>query len=98
MACGKPVVASYTSGHRDIVNAENALLLKHLCDCTIVGPDRQPLARWQEPSVDELVAQIEYAYHHRDEIRRMGRKAGKDLEGFTWKHSAERLMELLYRA
>jgi glycosyltransferase involved in cell wall biosynthesis len=95
MACGKPVIASYTSGHMDVVNEENALLLKQLRDYTIVGPDRKPFARWQEPSVDELVAQIERAYHHRDDIRRRGQKAGKDMQGFTWKRSAERLIELL---
>jgi glycosyltransferase involved in cell wall biosynthesis len=96
MACGKPVVASYASGHRDIVNAENALLLKDLRDYILIGPDRRPFAHWQEPSLDELVAQIEYAYHHRGEIRRLGQRGGRDMEGFTWKRSAERLLELLY--
>ena len=95
MACAKPVIASHTSGHTDIVNEENALLLKQLRDYTIVDPDRKPFARWQESSVDELVAQVEHAYHHRDDIRRRGQKAGKDMQGFTWKRSAERLIELL---
>jgi len=95
MACAKPVIASYMSGHTDVVNEGNALLLKQLRDYIIVDPDRKPFARWQEPSVDELVAQIEHAYHHRDDIRRRGQKAGKDMQGFTWKRSAERLIELL---
>jgi glycosyltransferase involved in cell wall biosynthesis len=95
MACAKPVIASHTSGHTDVVNEENALLLKQQRDYTIVDPDRKPFARWQESSVDELVAQIEHAYHHRDDTRRRGQKAGKDMQGFTWKRSAERLIELL---
>jgi glycosyltransferase involved in cell wall biosynthesis len=97
MACGKPVIASYTSGHRDVVNDQNALLLKSLSNYTIVGPKKEPIARWQEPSVDELVAQIEFAYHHRDEIRRRGRMAGEDMKQFTWRHTAEQLLAILYQ-
>ncbi len=95
MACAKPVIASNTSGHKDIVTPENALLLNDLRDISITGPDNQLIARWQEPSVDELVAQIEYAYHHREEIRQTGQKAGQDLLKFTWGHSAQRLLDLL---
>lgn len=95
MACGKPVIASYASGHTDVVNPQNALLLTHLRDWVLMGPDRRPFARWQDPSLDELVARIEFAYHHRDAIKRLGRRAGEDMKGFTWKHSAERLLALL---
>jgi glycosyltransferase involved in cell wall biosynthesis len=95
MACARPVIASNTSGHQDIVTEENALLLDDLRDISITGPDNQLIARWQEPSVDELVAQIEYAYHHREEIQKVGKKAGQDLQQFTWGHSAKHLLDLL---
>jgi glycosyltransferase involved in cell wall biosynthesis len=95
MACAKPVIASNTSGHKDIVTAENALLLNELRDISITGCDDQLIARWQEPSVDELVAQIEYAYHHREEIKKIGKKAGQDLQKFTWAHTARQLLDLL---
>jgi glycosyltransferase involved in cell wall biosynthesis len=95
MACGKPVIASFTSGHRDIVTPDNALLLSRLSDYNIVGPQGQPIARWQEPSPEELAAQIEYAYHHRDVIRRLGRRAGEDLKRFNWADSARRLLETI---
>jgi glycosyltransferase involved in cell wall biosynthesis len=96
MACGKPVVASYTSGHKDMVTGENALLLNELLPYNIVGADARPFANWMEPSLDELVAQIEYAYHHRDEIRELGRRAGRDMKRFTWRRTAENLLNLLY--
>jgi glycosyltransferase involved in cell wall biosynthesis len=95
MACAKPVIASNTSGHRDIVTDENALLLNELRDISIAGPDNELIARWQEPSVAELVAQIEYAYHHREEIKKIGARAGQDLQKFTWEHSAQQLLDLL---
>jgi glycosyltransferase involved in cell wall biosynthesis len=97
MACAKPVIASNTSGHKDIVSRDNALLLNELRDIKLVGPDNKLIARWQEPSVDELVAQIEYAYHHRDKIKNLGLNAGRDLQKFTWEKSAQQLLDLLNR-
>ena len=47
MACGKPVIASFASGHTDIVNSQNALLLNELRDWVLTGPDRRPFARWR---------------------------------------------------
>ena len=96
MACGKPVIASCTSGHQDIISEGNALLLKDFKDYHIAGPDRQLVARWQEPSLDELIARIEWAYHHRGEIRRLGRNAGEDLKRFTWEACARRLLSHLF--
>jgi glycosyltransferase involved in cell wall biosynthesis len=95
MACGKPVIASNTSGHKDIVSPQNALLLNDLRDIHIMGPDGRLIARWQEPSVDELVAQIEYAYHHREKIKTIGQRAGTDLKKFTWARSARQLLDLM---
>ena len=95
MACAKPVIASNTSGHQDMVTTQNALLLNDLNDINITGPDGELIARWQEPSLDELVAQIEYAYHHRAEIRKLGRRAGEDLKAYTWSQSAQRLLEII---
>jgi glycosyltransferase involved in cell wall biosynthesis len=95
MACAKPVIASNTSGHQDIVSDENALLLNDLRDISITGPDQQLIARWQEASVDELVARIEYAYQHRREIKQIGIKAGQDLQKFTWRNTAQQLLDIL---
>jgi glycosyltransferase involved in cell wall biosynthesis len=97
MACAKPVIATVASGHKDIVNEENALLLRQLNEINIVFEDGSLIGRWQDPSLDELVAQIEHAYHHRDATKMKARTAGKDLQQFTWKHCAERLVEIIDR-
>ena len=97
MACAKPVIATATSGHNDIVTGNNALLLRQLKDINILDSDGGLIGRWQDPSLDELVAQIEYAYHHRVGIRSKARQAGNDLKRFTWQHCAERLIEILDR-
>jgi glycosyltransferase involved in cell wall biosynthesis len=95
MACAKPVIASDTSGHKDVLTAQNAVRLSNMQNFNLVGSDGALVGRWQEPSLDELVAHIEYAYHHRDEIRRIGSIAGEDMKRFTWKHSARRLIHLM---
>ncbi len=95
MACAKPAIVSNTSGHKDIVNDENAILLNDMRDINLYGPHNELVARWQEPSLDELIAQIEYAYHHREEIKRMGRQAGDDLKNYTWERSAQSLLDTI---
>jgi glycosyltransferase involved in cell wall biosynthesis len=95
MACGKPVIVANTSGHKDIVNADNALLLNDLREFNLFGSDNKLIARWQEPSLEELVAQIEYAYHNRDALKQIANKAGQDLKKFTWEKTARQLIRLI---
>jgi glycosyltransferase involved in cell wall biosynthesis len=97
MACGRPVIASYTSGHRDILNQGNSLCLTRLKPLILRNPDGGRLAKWEQPSLDELVAKIEYAYHHREYLDKLGRQAGEDLKFFTWAATADRFMELAFR-
>ncbi len=97
MACAKPVVASYTSGHKDILTEDNSLMLTALTGCRIRDDDNRPIADWEEPSLDELVARIEYAYHHRDGMRELGRRAGEDMKQYTWESAARKAIEIVYR-
>jgi glycosyltransferase involved in cell wall biosynthesis len=95
MACGKPVVVSNATGHTDIVSEENALLLNEHKEMEIQDNGGSIIARWADPSLDELVGQIEYAYHHRDQLRAIGGRAGNDLKHFTWEASACQLLKAL---
>ncbi len=95
MACAKPVVASNATGHRDIVSSDNALLLNTNDDMEINDSEGNRIARWADPSLDELIAQIEFAYHNRDVIYEIGTQAGRDLKAFTWEDSAAQLLRAL---
>ena len=95
MACGKPVIATNGSGHKDILNQDNALCLNDLREIRIVDEGGGDVGIWQEPSLDDLVDRIEYAYAHRDVIARIGARAGEHLKRFTWAHTARRLLTLL---
>ncbi|MFH1350103.1 MAG: glycosyltransferase [Pseudomonadota bacterium] len=93
MACGKPVIASYSTGHKDILTEENALLLKKMNSIDIKKEGRL-LAIWDEPDLDEVIERLEWAYLHRDDLDGIAQTAGKDLSGLTWQESAKAFYEL----
>lgn len=95
MACAKPVIATEASGHKDILTKDNALLLKQLRAINIMDGDGALIGRWKDPSLDELVDRLEYAYHHRHAIKKIGAKAGEDLAQFTWKKCAHGLARMM---
>ena len=97
MACGKPVIASYNSGHKDVLTASNSLRLERMHEFKLFDNNKKLIADWEEPDIDEIVAQLEYAYHHREEIKKIGKEAGEDMKNFTWERSADSLFQLLNR-
>ncbi|MBU2600073.1 glycosyltransferase family 4 protein [bacterium] len=96
MACGKPCIASYNSGHKDIVNKQNALLLEKMIPLKIYQKETNYLLlNWFNLSLEELVEKIEYAYHNRDKLKEVGNKAGKDLRSFSWETTAKTLLSYI---
>jgi glycosyltransferase involved in cell wall biosynthesis len=95
MACAKPVIASYAHGHKDILTSHNALCLNEMKTINIADHNGDIIARWQEPTLEEIVAKLEFAYHQRDQIRAIGMQAGEHMKRFTWRHAAQRLLELI---
>ena len=95
MACGKPVIASYSSGHKDVLNDSNSLPIKTLQPFTVNDQDGNKLYQWEDPNLDEIISKLEYAYWHRDDLKLIGEKAGDDLAKMTWKESAKQFYDLL---
>lgn len=91
MACGKPVVAVNSTGHRDILTDSNSIRAMETRPFFVNAPDGRTIARWEEASLEELIAKIEWAYHHREALRPIARQAGEDLKRWTWGAMAERL-------
>ncbi len=92
MACGKPVIASYNTGHIDVLTQENSLPLMEQTPFHLYDTDKVLTADWREPSLDEIVAKLEWAYHHRDEIKAIGKRAGDFMTNFTWEKSSASLL------
>lgn len=91
MACGKPVIASYTSGHRDIINENNSILLKKLKPFDLTNQSQERIAEWEDPDLEETIEAMEFCYQNRDSIKNLGDQAGKDMINFTWHHTAQDL-------
>lgn len=97
MACGKPVIASYNSGHKDILTDTNSLPLKKMNGLRLYGENKQVIANWEEPDIDEVVAKLEFAYHNRDSVMRTGNIAGEYMKQFSWENSAANLLRIIGR-
>lgn len=93
MACGKPVIASYNTGHKDVLTENNSLLLKEMKKFNIVDQNQKLISEWEEPNFDEIIDKLEYAYNHRNEIKQIGEKAGESMKKFTWAHTADSLLK-----
>jgi glycosyltransferase involved in cell wall biosynthesis len=94
MACGKPVIASYNSGHMDIVRRNNALLIEcHKPMERRIG--NELIATWSDPSLEETIAKLEWAYQHRDELQKLAQQAEWDMQRLSWRVLAESLRGLI---
>jgi glycosyltransferase involved in cell wall biosynthesis len=94
MACGKPVVASYNTGHKDVLTQANSIMLEDMRQLNI-SANGQTIAVWEEPLFDEVVERLEWAYHHRDDLRRIGGRAAQDMAALTWSRTARQFLEAL---
>lgn len=92
MACGRPVVVTNGTGHRDVVNQKNSLRLNRLRPLNINGAEGQVAAHWVEPTLDEIITQIEFAYLNRGAAAELGRQAGEDMKQWTWERAARTIL------
>src|SRR5262245_41476519 len=94
MACGKPAIASFSTGHCDMLTDANSLPLRRLRPLTIER-DGRAVAVWDEPDLDEIVAALEFAYQNRERLKPLAQQAGQDMKNFTWMHTARQFLALL---
>jgi glycosyltransferase involved in cell wall biosynthesis len=95
MACGKPVVAANVTGQADVLSPQNALLIEPKGTTEVRDAAGEAVAVWPEPDLDQAVAQLEYAYQHREGLRALGERAGRDLASWTWGRTAKEFLRLL---
>ena len=88
MACGRTVVASAVTGHADVIHSDNSFPLS-LYEPIVVNEGGRPSALWFEPSLDEIVESLEWAYQHRDELEAKSMTAVTDMKKLSWKKAAE---------
>lgn len=91
MACGKPVVATMTSGHQDILTDSNCFQVKKLAPNEFKA-NGVPIALWDDPDLEEIVACIEEAYNNRGRARDIGANGAKDMRRLTWERTAKQAL------
>jgi len=97
MACGKPVIASFNSGHKDVLTKKNSYPLLNMNDSKIYDERNQLISDWVEPDLDEVIYKLEYAYFNREAIKKTGIQAGNDMKKLTWSITADNLIKKIYR-
>jgi glycosyltransferase involved in cell wall biosynthesis len=96
MACGKPVIASYNTGHQDVLSREHAMLLEHQSPLDILDRSGNLHTRWYESSLDEIVWKLEWAYQNRELIREIGLAGARYISQYTWEKAALGFLPLLF--
>jgi glycosyltransferase involved in cell wall biosynthesis len=93
MACGKPAIVSNSSGHRDVANEHNAIMLNSMKQ-VVVSQDEKVVAVWDDPDLDEVIDKLEWAYNNRESLLAVGEAAGRSMERFTWESAAKKFYQL----
>ena len=96
MACGKPVIAAYNSGQRDVLTDENSVPIREMRPF-VAHDEGRPAGQWSEPDLDEIIEHLEWAYQNRDALEKRGQHAGEDLAKLTWGQTAGQFLDVLNR-
>ena len=94
MACGRPAIATFGSGHKDVLTDENSLPLRRLRQATVRDGDDAPKV-WHDAELEEVVERLEWAYQNRERLAVLGARAAQDMTRFTWANTARAFLELL---
>ncbi len=94
MACGKPVIATASTGHADVVTHDVARIIETHGEITS-SSDGESVARWPEPILEQTIEHLEWAYQNRDALKPLGAAAAERMKTFTWSETARRFHRLL---
>ena len=94
MACGKPVIATASTGHADVISAEHALVIDTAGE-VVSSSDGQSTARWPEPSLEQIIERLEWAYQNRDALLPLADRAAARMAAMPWSRTAQAFLGLL---
>lgn len=94
MATGVPCILSANTGHLDLIEDENSLVLREQASVAPVTPFTGADG-WGESSVDEIVANLETAYQQRERARQIGQTGAKTMERFCWSTQITQLVSVI---
>ncbi len=86
MACGRPVIASYAHGHKDVLGVHQY----HLDNGSVDH------AGWFNPEVSDIITHLEHAYANREKLEIGGRLARLATEAFSWSAAALKVAQAAF--
>lgn len=89
MACGRTVIASDATGHADIITGRNAFPLTSYTPVVVNDAQGQPSAIWHQPSVAELIEQLEFVCLHKETAAEKAAVAADDMKRLSWADAAQ---------
>jgi glycosyltransferase involved in cell wall biosynthesis len=112
MASGRPVIATAATGHADVfekAKGERRKAEVGTCTSEPLAFSLQPSAflltngtydpaGWFNCNVSDVLACLEHAYQHRDELETRGLECRKLIERFTWRACAEKIFQAAFPA
>lgn len=107
MACGRPVIATSATGHADVFfdlrwnpaghpevvigsNEKARRGYYPLENCTFDS------AGWCNPNVSDIIAHLEHAYQHKEQLQQRGLVCRQLVERFTWRACAEKIFRAAF--
>jgi glycosyltransferase involved in cell wall biosynthesis len=93
MACGKPVLGSFNSGHKDILSEKNSIKIERM-GVLKVSVNGTKTAVWDEPFLEETIEKLDWAYQNHEALTALGEQAGNDLAGLTWEQTGKQFYKL----
>jgi glycosyltransferase involved in cell wall biosynthesis len=97
MACGMPVIATIAHGHADVTKWLDSPLCLPSDPFPVYrsnGVESMHVADWYEPDLEATIEALEYAYERREYLAETGEhNRAVILNNFTWKNTAQKLLE-----
>ncbi|MEA2708353.1 MAG: hypothetical protein QOF78_954 [Phycisphaerales bacterium] len=94
MACGKPVIATASTGQADVIAPGHALVIDTAGE-VLSSSDGESVARWPEPNLDQAIERLEWAYQNRDALTPLADRAASKMAAMPWSRTAEQFLSLL---
>jgi glycosyltransferase involved in cell wall biosynthesis len=99
MATGIPVIVTGWSGPLEYMNEEIGWILDYkMVPADIFSNEiyKEYCGDWAEPSIDDLVDKMRYAYNHQDEVKEKGKKAEEYVkQNWLWKDKIKMFIDAL---
>lgn len=99
MATGMPAIVPNAHGISEYFNANYMLEVKvgETCPALYARYKNQDVGEMVICDVDDLRKQMRYAYNHQAEMKELGRAAHEYVKAYTYRHTAERLRDVIQK-